>query len=244
MDHDINDNNERKRKHILTKIFTRKNSHKKNGIIVADKNSDIEAGKKTVVKDVKRLIEAWEKGQSDDQFNNELNRLYHVIVDGQMEEVVIEGCGKENLKRVLGMAREKRKREKRENERNISLSDKTKKKKEKKRKEIKDSNKEKERWLRWFRRVYGMNGKSSMSDKLYNAILTAAEDLDFDALRRSCKSDVQFHQNGLSDCYKIAKSNNFYKTTTNKRVRKNYSLQGSPYITRKDWGSLFRPARG
>lgn len=239
MDHDINDNNKRKRKHILTKITTKKSSHRKNGIIVADRNSDIEAGKRTVVEDVKRLIEAWEKGQSDDQFKNELNRLYHVIIDGQMEEVVRDECGEEILKKVLGMACKKRRRKKKENERIISLSDKTKKKKE-----INDSNKEKELWLRWFRRVYGMNGKSSMSDKLYNAILTAAEDLDFVALSRSCKSDVQFHQNGLSECYKIAKSNNFYKTTTKKSARKNYSLQGSPYITRKDWGSLFRPARG
>ena len=75
-------------------------------------------------------------------------------------------------------------------------------------------------------------------------ITTYASKLDFIELSKSCKSDAQFYQNGLSDCYKIAKSEDFYKTTRRKRVEKNYSLQGSPYITRKDWGSLYKPGRG
>lgn len=99
-------------------------------------------------------------------------------------------------------------------------------------------------WIRWFRGMFGMNGKKNMPEKLFNAIMTAASKLDFIELSKSCKSDAQFYQNGLSDCYKIAKSEDFYKTTRRKRVEKNYSLQGSPYITRKDWGSLYKPGRG
>ncbi len=96
-----------------------------------------------------------------------------------------------------------------------------------------------EKWLKWFKKKNGENSTSPMENELFKAILKAALKLDFVSLKNKSKTDVQFYQNGLSYCFKLAEIE-----PPKKRVKKDYSIKGSEYITKKDWGSLYRPGRG
>ncbi len=64
-------------------------------------DSIIETDKSTLINDVKQLFAALENGQPVEQFKSEIIRLYHVIVDCHMQDVIIEELGEKCLhKRV------------------------------------------------------------------------------------------------------------------------------------------------
>lgn len=194
---------------------------------VADLDIMIESGRATVVDDMKQLISALESGVSIEELKSEVLRLYHVIVDGHLQDIVIEGCGKKKLLNVLKKARNLRsKAEKQQKPASPGI------------------NTDRHKWLKWFRGLYGFNGKIYMKEEVYDAIQIAASSVDFTDLLAKSKTDDQFHQNGLAECYNIAQREKFYQSPPKKRVPKPYVSKSSPQITRKDWGSIFRPARG
>lgn len=71
--------------------------------------SEFEQSKRaTLVEDVKKLIEARESGQTNAQLKCEVMRLHKIIVDGNMQDTVIEECGKESLRKVFTTSRNSR----------------------------------------------------------------------------------------------------------------------------------------
>lgn len=233
-------------KHAKKKKHSR---HQKTVKTVADLDTMIESGRATVVDDVKRLLQAKENGVPHEELVDEIKRLCRVIIDGCMQDAVIEGCGKEGLKMVLGLARSIRRREKKKEDKRW-LSGKG------------DSdykrldNALRNKWLEWFKRKFGSTVKNKTEKQLYEALMMAANYLNFVELQETCISEAQFYQNGLGHCFQIAKNLNFIKlkppTSKKKSTPKNrrkktqnsYLTSGSPHVTKKDWGSLYKPARG
>lgn len=201
--------------------------HQKFKKTVVDLDTMIESGRATVVDDVNRLIDALNNGVPIEELRTEILRLHHVIVDGHLQDVVIQECGKNNLLSVLKKARKLRGTAVKQNK---PMSP--------------GVNTDRHKWLKWFRGVYGFNGKSSMSEEIYDAIQIAASSVDFTEILTNSKTADQFHQNGLAECYSLAKRENFYREPPKKRSPKPYVSKSSPQVTRKDWGSIFRPARG
>ncbi|MCR5040403.1 MAG: hypothetical protein K6A94_13850 [Bacteroidales bacterium] len=111
-----------------------------------------------------------------------------------------------------------------------------------------------DKWLEWFKGMYGPNGTTNMDRRLYNAIRKSAFYLNFVELQGECGTDARFFQTGLERCQKIAINLKIYKTSnaSNKKPKpkkKNKTqtentITGSPHVTRKDWGSAYKPARG
>ena len=58
---------------------------------VIDLDTMVESDRATVVEDVKKLLEAIERGQTINELRSEIIRLNRVIVDGCLQDVVIEG---------------------------------------------------------------------------------------------------------------------------------------------------------
>jgi hypothetical protein len=204
------------------------------------KLSEMEQAKRaSLVDDVKRLIEARENGQTNGKLKSEITRLYQIIVEDKLQEVVVEGCGRDSLKKLFGMARSIRRKEKKKKDKQW-LSGKS------DSQEKKLDNTLRNKWLRWFIGMYGLNGKYDMEKQMYNAIQKSAYYLNFVELQNECSTDAQFYQNGLACCYKIAINLKIYKPAPKrrKRTQNSNSITGSPHITRKDWGSAYRPARG
>jgi len=186
--------------------------------------------KKRLVDDVNRLIEAMGKGEPIEKHKSEILRLRNLILDNQAQNIVIEGCGKDVLSLVLEWGQKLRKYKN-------------------KNKSPKDPEKEflnvvRERWLRWFRGAYGINSKDPMSEDLYFAILSAANYVDFAEVLKTAKTDMHFHQNGLAECYSVAKNEGFYKSPPTKSRKRSAPKESGSHITRKEWGSAYKPARG
>ena len=222
-------NTKRKNRNNSVKPAKKKKNgrHQKYRKTVVDIDTMIESGRVTVIDDVNRLTDALNNGVPIEELRTEILRLHHVIVDGHLQDIVIQECGKNKLLSVLRKARNLRS------------------------KEIKQQkpaspgvNTDRHKWLKWFRGVYGFNGKSSMPEEIYDAIQIAASSVDFTDILTNSKTADQFHQNGLAECYSIAKRENFYRESPKKRVPKPYVTKSSPHVTKKDWGSIFRPARG
>ena len=226
---------------LPTKAVKKKNKHRKKKEIVKDVNlsqndqSDLAA----IMEDVKKLIEAREGGQTNNQLKDEIKRLHQIVIDGQLQDVVVEAVGKEGLRKLFTMARSIRRREKKKEDKQC-LSGKS------DSEEKKLDNKLRKKWLRWFVGMYGLNGKHDMEKQMYKAIQKSAYYLNFVELQNECSTDAQFYQNGLACCYKIAINLKIYKPAPKRRKKTQSSntITGSPHITRKDWGSPFRPARG
>ena len=192
-----------------------------------------------LVKDVKKLIEAMENGQTSAQLKSEVTRLHKIIVDGNLQDIVIEECGEESYRKVFTTARI------------IKPKKKGNKKKTKIAKDVSDEEKEKKKlnkalrknWLKWFENKYYL----SIQDSRYYGIRAAAYTLDFVTLRDSTKTAEEFFQKGLSECICVAKKCNYFKESVENKKEveyKTYSKKSSPHITRKDWGSPYKPARG
>lgn len=222
---------------------------KKKDNAITHLNEAEQTNKAAIVEDVKKLMEAKASGQTREQLKGEIIRLHRVIVEGHLQGAVIEGCGKEGLKMVLGLARSIRRREKKKEDKQW-LSGKG------------DSDYKKldntlrTKWLAWFKRKFGSTVKNKTEKQLYDALMKAANYLNFVELQEACISEAQFYQNGLGHCFQIAKNLNFIKLktpatkkeSTPKKRRNNtqdsYLTSGSPHVTKKDWGSLYKPARG
>lgn len=198
-----------------------------------------QARRATLIEDVKKLIEARESGQTNAQLKSEVMRLHQIIVDGHLQDLVIEECGEESLKKLFGMARSIRRKEKKKKDKQW-LSGKS------DSQEKKLDNTLRKKWLRWFIGMYGLNGKCDMEKQMYDAIQKSAYYLNFVELQNECDNDAQFYQNGLARCYKIAINLKIYKPAPKrkKRTQSSNNITGSPHIIRKDWGSAYRPGRG
>ena len=216
-------NRKKGRKHVKKK----KHGQKKFIRTVANIDTMIESGRTTVADDVKKLIKAMESGIPMEELNSEILRLHHVIVDGHMQDLVIEKCGKNDLLLVLKKARNLRKKDEKQQKHTLP-----------------GINTDRHKWLKWFRGKFGINGEMYMTEEVYEAIQIAASSVDFTELLTNSKTISQFYQNGLAECYKIAERENFYQSPPKKRVLKNYVTKSSPHVTRKEWGSLYKPARG
>lgn len=211
--------------------------------------SEIEQSKRaTLVNDVKKLIEARESGQTNAQLKCEVMRLYKIIVDDHLQEIVIEECGKESLRKVFTMARSLRRLAKKKWDKQwLSEKNDT--------PENRLDNALRDKWLEWFKGMYNPNGVSNMDRRLYNAIRKSAFYLNFVELQNECGTEARFFQTGLERCQKIALNLKIFKTPNNKPKPKqqkkkkkstqtNNTIMGSPHITKKDWGSPYKPARG
>lgn len=177
--------------------------------------------------DVKRLVSAIENGVPAAKLKGELLRLRNLILDNQLQDFVIEKCGKDSLLFILETAQKFRKyKSKNEDEdKHESLG----------------TNRDREKWLKWFRGIYGLNGKTPMEEKQYEAFLTAASYINFSELLVASKTDIQFHQNGLADCYSVAKRE---KLLPSPKKKSSNDKNDHSQDTRKEWGSVFKPARG
>jgi hypothetical protein len=210
-----------------------------------------QSNRAAIVEDVKKLIEARESGQTNAQLKSEIIRLHRVIVEGHLQDVVIEGCGKEGLKKVFGMARSIRRSEKKKEDKQW-LSGKG----DSEYKKL--DNTLRNKWLEWHKGKFKSTANNKTRKRLYNAIRKAANYLNFVELQEACVSEEQFYQNGLDRCYKIAVNWKFFnpapaasstpkKKSPPKRRKKtqdSYITSGSPHVTKKDWGSPYKPARG
>ena len=212
-----------------------------------DVNKNVEADIVTIVEDVKKLIEARESGLTNAQLKSEVMRLRQIIVDGHLQDIVVEECGKESLKKVFTMARSLRRAAKKKWDKQW-LTEKNDTPENRLDKALRD------KWLEWLKGMYGPNGATNMERRLYNAIRKSAYYLNYVELMNECGVEARFFQTGLERCQKIAINLKIYKTsnTSNnkpklekkKRTRTNNAITGSPHITRKDWGSAYRPGRG
>lgn len=235
---------------LPTQTVKKKNKHRKRKETVKDVNpSQIDPSDRAViVEDVKRLIEARESGQTNSQLKSEVTRLYQKIVDDHLQDIVIEECGEESLRKVFTMARSLRRAVKKKEDKQ-SLSSKG------------DSDYKKldntlrNKWLEWFKRKFGSVVKNKTEKQLFDALGKAANYLNFVELQEACISEVQFYQNGLGHCFQIAKNLNLikFKPSTpkkgstppkRKKTQNSYLTSGSPHVTKKDWGSAYKPARG
>jgi hypothetical protein len=236
---------------LTTQTSNEKNNpqKEKKGDAITHLNEAEQSNRAAIVEDVKKLMEAKATGKTREQLKSEIIRLHRVIVESHLQGVVIEGCGKEGLKMVLGLARSIRRREKKKGDKKW-LSGKG------------DSDYKKldnalrNKWLEWFKRKFGSTVKNKTEKQLYEALMMAANYLNFVELQEACISEAQFYQNGLGHCFQIAKNLNFIKlkppTSKKKSTPKNrrkktqnsYLTSGSPHVTKKDWGSLYKPARG
>lgn len=211
-------------------------------------NEAEQSDRAAIVEDVKKLMEARESGQTNAQLKCEVMRLHKIIVDGNLQDIVIEECGKESLRKLFTMARSLRRLAKKKWDKQW-LSEKN---------DTPDNrldNALRDKWLQWFKGMYGPNGTTNMDRRLYNAIRKSAFYLNFVELQNECGTDARFFQTGLERCQKIATNLKIYKisNTSNKKpkpkkkrnnTQTENTITGSPHITRKDWGSAYRPARG
>lgn len=192
-----------------------------------------------LVKDVKKLIEAMESGQATDQLKSEVKRLHKIIVDGNFQDIVIEECGEESFRKVFTTARSLKPKKKRNKKKTIIAKDVSEEMKEKK----KLNKALRKNWLRWFENKYYL----SIQYSRYYGIRAAAFTVDFVTLRDSTKTAEEFFQKGLSECTSIAKKCNYFKGSEENKKDiecKTYNMKSSPHITKKDWGSPYKPARG
>ena len=229
LENDSHRSNKGKNRNKGTKHAKKKKHNRNQKIVKTVVNLDtmIESGRATVVDDVNSLLNALENGVPIEELKSEILRLHHVIVDGHMQDIVIEGCGKNRLLKVLRKAHSLRSKDEKQQKPSSP-----------------GINTDRHKWLKWFRGIYGFNGKRYMTEVVYDAIVRAASSVDFTEILTNSKTPDQFHQNGLAECNSIAKNENFYQAPPKKRVPKSYVSKSSPQITRKDWGSVFRPARG
>ncbi len=239
--------------HLITQTNKKKKRHHK---VKKDDThaclSDIAPSDKTaIVEDVKKLIESRESGQTNAQLKSEIIRLHRVIVEGHLQDVVIEGCGKEGLKKVLGMARSIRRSEKKKEDKQ-RLSGKG----DSEYKKLDSTLRNK--WLEWHKGKFKSTANNKTRKQLYNAVRKAANYLNFVELQETCVSEEQFYRNGLDCCYKIAVNWKFFNLTPTssstpkkksspkrrKKTQDSYITSGSPHVTKKVWGSPYKPARG
>ena len=224
-------------KHAKKKKHAR---HQKTVETVADLDTMIESSRATVVDDVKRLLQAKENGVPHEELVDEIKRLCRVIIDGCMQDAVIEGCGKHNLLSVLRWGRKA----------TGGVGNKSKKKskgKKKNRPAPPGEAKDRVKWLRWYRAMYGINGKNEISAELYYAIMVAASSVNFTEILSTAKTEMHFHQNGLAECYSVARKqdpNISYEPPKEERRKKYNPKPSYSQITKKEWGSLYKPARG
>ena len=176
-------------------------SNYRRGNTIVSLDTIIEEGKSTLVDDVNRVSDAIARREITKDVIEEVNRLRIVIVDGKMHDVVVNECGRSKLLLILQSARWLNERE----DKTVIQNPKAAKKKEKKKVKHKSKavNKQegeepklndllRESWLKKFRAMYGLNGRMSMPEKDYNAMLSASIEVDFTQLINSTKNDVHF----------------------------------------------------
>ena len=231
-------------KNVITQTNKKKNNrHKaKKGNPSVKLSEMAQSDRDAIVEDVKKLIKAKENGQTNVQLKNEIIRLHQIIIDGHLQDVVAERCGEESLRKVFTMARSLRRREKKKKDKQLLLG-----------KEDSDykklDNKLRIQWLGWFKGKFGSIIKNKKEKDMYAAVRKAAYYLNFVELQEVCQTEDEFNKNGLVRCLKIAINFKFFNPThltpkRKKTTQDSYITTGSPHITRKEWGSPFRPARG
>lgn len=173
------------------------------------------------IEEIKRIIEAKENGSTVEELKYNILRLRYLIVSNKLQDRIINECGRENLLWILYKAK---KISNLQDSLNRILCD---------------------SWIKWFNENHDVLSKSHLNGMPYNEIIQrTAGFVDFVEIMESSETEKCFFLNGLKKCESVAKTKYFYTAPKQRNESKKYVRKASPHITRKEWGSPYKPARG
>lgn len=178
---------------------------------------------------VKSLMSILENGEPIVKKKRVVLRLRKTILNNQLQEFFIEQYGEDTLSFVLETA-EKFMKYQNMNEFEAKPT-------------THGTDKDRNAWLRWFDKTYGIDGERPMEEEWYKVMRAAAKSVNFTEVKAKSKSKSIFFLNGFSECCKVANIGSYHEPPKKKR-NGNYSRGSYSQDTRKEWGSVFKPARG